>query len=133
MIIDAFSKKQEDLATVREKIQASREGQVINPAVIAKTPATPAVSYPDKTAATYPDDVAATYPDEMANLSELENQRGTFKWTGRRKIITSGLISGYGRLSTTTRMIKAAGCRPWISRRLPCRTNPRGCHYTSWS
>ena len=84
MITDALFRKQEDLATTRKKIQTSREGRVIDPAAIAKTPATPAVPYPDKTAATYPDDVAATYPDETAatypdkaaNLSELKNQRG---------------------------------------------------------
>ena len=85
---------------MREKIQTSRERRVINPATIAKTPATPAIPYPNKTAATYlnktattypnktattylnktaatyPNDVAITYPNETANLSKLKNQRG---------------------------------------------------------
>ena len=85
---------------MREKIQANREGRVINPAAIAKTPATPAIPYPNKTAATYlnnmaviypnktaviypnnmaviyPDKIAVIYPDKAVNLSELKNQRG---------------------------------------------------------
>ena len=63
-----FPGNRRTLSPCAKKIQASREGRVINPAAIAKTPATPAV--------TYPDDVAATYPNKAANLLELENQRG---------------------------------------------------------
>ena len=47
-------------------------------------PATPAVSYLNKTATTYPNNVAViypdktavTYPDKAANLLKLKNQRG---------------------------------------------------------
>ena len=51
---------------------------------MAKTPATPAIPYLNKTAVIYPNNVAVIYPDKMAiiylnktaNLSELKNQRG---------------------------------------------------------
>ena len=39
---NALSRKQEDLITAREKIRASREGRIIDPAVIAITPLTTA-------------------------------------------------------------------------------------------
>ena len=69
---------------MREKIQTSREGWVINPAAIAKTPATPAILYLNKTAVIYfnnmaiiyPDKMAVIYPDKAANLLELKNQWG---------------------------------------------------------
>ena len=49
-----------------------------------KTPAAPAIPYPNKTAVTYPNNVAVIYPDKTAviypnkaaNLLELKNQRG---------------------------------------------------------
>ena len=66
---------------MREKIQASQKRQVINPVAITKTPATPAISYPNKMAVIYLNNVAIIYPDKMAiiylneaaNLSESEN------------------------------------------------------------
>ena len=56
----------------------------MNPAAIAKTPATPAILYLNKTAVIYPDNMAIIYPDKTAviypnkaaNLLELKNQRG---------------------------------------------------------
>ena len=39
---DTLSRKQENLITARKKIRASREGRIINPAIITKTPLTAA-------------------------------------------------------------------------------------------
>ena len=69
---------------MREKIQASREKRVINLAVFAKIPATPAIPYLNKTAVIYLNNVVVIYPDKTAiiylnkkvNLSELKNQWG---------------------------------------------------------
>ena len=58
---------------MREKISINRKKRVVNPAAIAKTPATPAIPYLNKIAAIYPNNVAATYPNEMVNLLELKN------------------------------------------------------------
>ena len=83
VVADALSRKQEDLATAREKIQASREGRVIDPAAITRPSPEVAATYPDKSdttypkesSATYPDGLTATYPDFATNLSELKNPR----------------------------------------------------------
>ena len=68
MIINALSRKQEDLATAREKIQANRKGRIINQAAITKIPVTVTVIYTNKT--------AVIYLNKTPNLLELENPRG---------------------------------------------------------
>ena len=72
MIANTLSRKQENLATAREKIQASRKNRIINPAAIAKILA---ATYPDEMAITYPDKMVIIYLDETLKLSELKNPR----------------------------------------------------------
>ena len=58
-----LSRKQENLITAREKIRASREGRIINPAVIAKTPLTAAAIDSNNN------------PNNTPDSPELENPR----------------------------------------------------------
>ena len=75
---------------MREKIQASRENQVINPATIAKIPVTPAIPYLNNITIIYLNKAAIIYLNRIVNLLELKNPRGvrlshpkTFKRLGR--------------------------------------------------
>ena len=61
---------------MREKIQANRKGRVINPAIIAKIPFTPAALYLNNVAVIYPNKMAVIYLNKTPNLLELKNPRG---------------------------------------------------------
>ena len=60
---DTLSRKQENLITAREKIRASWEGCIINPAVIIKTPLTAVAINSNNN------------PDNTPDLPELKNPR----------------------------------------------------------
>ena len=76
MVMNTLFKKQEDLATAREKIQANEEGLIINPAIITKILIAPAALYFNNVAAVYPHKTAVIYFNKTPNLSELKNPQG---------------------------------------------------------
>ena len=68
VVTDTLFKKWKDLVTAHEKIQASQEGRIINPAAIVKIPVNLATPYFNN--------VAVIYLNKTPNLSELESLRG---------------------------------------------------------
>ena len=83
MVTNALSRKQEDLATAREKIQTNQKGRIINPAAILKIPAIPAAPYHNNMAVIYLNKTATTYPNKTLNLSELKKPAGSLNLASR--------------------------------------------------